>query len=59
MKTAQFTPEEIHTLYFACLDKLNTLETLLDDKPILSESIQSEINCLYTLKNKLAYASDS
>ena len=54
MPTTQFTSEERRVLYFACLDKLNILETLLDAKPILVESIQAEINCLYTLKDKLA-----
>jgi hypothetical protein len=56
MKTTQFTSEEIRTLYFACLDKLDTLETLIEDKPTMEESIQSEITCLQIIKHKLAYA---
>lgn len=55
MKQFEFTSEEVHTLYFACLDKLNTLETLLEDKPAMEESIQSEITCLQIIKHKLAY----
>jgi len=55
MKTTQFTSEEIRTLYFACLDKLSTLETLIEDKPTMEESIQSEIDCLHLIKQKLAY----
>ncbi len=55
MKTTEFTSEEIHTLYFACLDKLDTLETLIEDHPTMEESIQAEITCLQTIKHKLAY----
>ncbi len=55
MKTTQFTSEEIRTLYFACLDKLTTLETLIEDRPTLEESLQSEITCLQIIKTKLAY----
>ena len=56
MKTIQCTSEEIRTLYFACLDKLDTLETLIEDRPTMEESIQTEIDCLHLIKQKLAYA---
>ena len=55
MKTIQCTSEEIRTLYFACLDKLDTLETAIEDHPTMEESIQSEITCLQIIKHKLAY----
>lgn len=54
-RSLTFTTEEIRTLYFACLDKLDTLETLLEDRPTLEESLQSEITCLQIIKHKLAY----
>lgn len=49
------TSEEIRTLYFACLDKLSTLETAIEDHPTMEYAIQSEIDCLQLIKHKLAY----
>lgn len=55
-RNLSLTSEEVRTLYFACLDKLDTLETLLEDHPTMEESIQSEVTCLQIIKHKLAYS---
>ena len=57
MKTLSFTSAELSTLYFAVIDKIDALETLLDDKPSMESSIQEEARILHILKQKLAYAS--
>lgn len=54
-RTLNLTPEEIRTIYFACLAKLDTLETAIEDHPTMEYAIQTEIDCLQIIKTKLAY----